>query len=220
MIKVELTFFKVQMERFATEAAKLRQPHLCDAPEVLDAVDVRFALHKLVAAMIHPVMLLVAQIHQAAVTLPAIRIDDAAQGHLALQNGRQHRPGTVWHDLRINLSLPLEQAEHRHLLKSTTPAFAPNTPAAKITFINLDLAAQRRLGLAERGDARPEMVQVEIDRVAVQSGQLGDFSGFHIQTKQPQQQPEFAPRKARPAKITVWPGHSWLFNALSWPQLF
>ena len=216
MIKAELTFFEVQAERGAVEATELRQAHLGDAPEVLDAVDVRLTLHELVAAMIHPVMLLVAQIHQAAVALPAIRVDHAAQGHLALQNGRQHRPGTVRHDLRVNLSLPLEQTEHRHFLISSPAPFAPDAAATEITFVNLDLPAQGRLSFTKHGDAFPEMAQIKVDRVAVQPGQLGDFSGFHIQTKQPQQQPKFARRNARPAKITVWPRHHWLYTAFSW----
>src|SRR5882757_8510008 len=203
MIKAELTFFEVQAEGGPIEATELRQAHLGDTPKVLNAVDVCLALHELVAAMIHPVMFLIAQIHQAAVALPAIRVNHAAQRHLTLQNGRQYSAGTVGHDLRINLALPLEQAEHRHFLKSASAPFSANTATTEITFVNLDLSAQGRLRLAERGDALPKMTQIKVGRIAVQPGQLSDFSGFHIQTKQPQQQPKFAHRNARPAKITV-----------------
>src|ERR1035438_8122559 len=146
MIKAELTFFKVRAERGPVEATELRQAHLGDAPEVLNAIDVGLAFHELVAAMIHPVMFLVAQVHQAAVALPAIRIDHAAQGHLALQNGRQYRPGAVRDDLRINFPLAFEQAEYRHFLKSSPSPFAPDAPTAEITFVNLNLPAQGRLG--------------------------------------------------------------------------
>jgi hypothetical protein len=216
MIETELTFFEMQPERSAVETTELGQAHLGEAPEVPDAVDVRLALHELVAAMIHPVMLLAAQIHQAAVALPAIRINHAPQGHLALQNGRQHRPGTVRHDLRVNFPVALEQAEDRHFLKSSPAPFAPDAPATKITFVNLDLAAQGRLGLAEHGDALPEMPEVKVDRVAVQAGQLGNFSGFHIQTKQPQQEPKFPRRNARPPETPVSPCHHWLYTPFSW----
>jgi len=157
MIETELAFFEVQAERGAGQAAELRQSHFGDAPEVLEAVDVRLALHKLVAAMIDPVMLLAAQVHQAAAALPAVRINHAAQRHLALQNGCQHRPGTVGHDLRVNLPVTLEQPEDRHFLESSPSPFAPDAAATKITFVNLDLPAQRRLRLAERSDALPEM---------------------------------------------------------------
>jgi hypothetical protein len=215
MIETELTFFEVQPQCGAGQAAKFRQTHLGDAPEVLDAIDVRLALHKLVAAMIHPMMLLVAQIHQAAVTFPAIRINHAAQGHLAFQNGRQHRPGTVRHNLRINLPVAFEQAEHRHFLKSSPSPFAPDAPAAEITFVNLDLPTQGRLGLAERRDALPKMPTVKVDRVAVQAGEFGDFSGFHIQTKEPQQKPKFDRRNARPPETPVSPCHHWLYTAFS-----
>ncbi len=183
MVKTELTFFEVEADRGTIEATELGQPHLGDAPEVLDAVDVRLALDELVAPVIDPVMFLVAQVHQAAVALPAIRIDHAAQGHLALQNGRQYRPGAIRHDLRINFPVTLEQAEYRHFLKSSPSPFAPDAPTTEITFVNLNLPAQGRLGLAERGEAFPEMPAIKVDRVAVQTGELGYFSGFHIQTK-------------------------------------
>src|SRR5450432_1323473 len=133
MIKTELTFFEMQVQGGAVEAAKLGQPHLGDAPEVLNAVDVRLVFDKLIAAMIHPVMLLVAQVHQAAVALPAIRINHAAQGHLALQNGRQHCAAAIGDDLCINFALTLEQAEDRHFLKSSPSPLAPDAASAKIT---------------------------------------------------------------------------------------
>src|SRR5277367_1168394 len=210
MIETELTFFEVQMERGAVEATKLRQAHLGEAPEVLDAVDVRLVLHELVATMIHPVMLLVAQIHQTAIALPAIRIDDTAQGHLALQNGRQHSAAAIGDDLRVNLPVAFEQAEHRHFLKSSPSPFAPDTASAKITFINLDFPAQRRFGLAQLRQAAAKMLKVLVHGVTVQAGQLRDFSGLQIQTKQPQQQPELLRRNAGTPKITVSHRHHWL----------
>ena len=68
MIETEFTFFEVEAQGGSVEAAKLGQAHFGDAPEVLDAVDVRLAFDELVAAMIDPVMFLVAEIQQAAVT--------------------------------------------------------------------------------------------------------------------------------------------------------
>ena len=216
MIETKLTFFKVQPECGTVEATELRQPHLGEAPEVLNPVDVRLAFHELAATVIHPVMLLVAQVYQATVTLPAIRVDDAAQGHLALQNGRQYRPGTVGHNLRVDLPATLEQSKDGHFLKSSPSPPAPDAASAEITLVNLHRSAQRRLGFAERGDALPEMPEIKVDRVAVQAGELGCFSGFHIQTKEPQQEPEFPRRNARPPETPVSPCHHWLYIAFSW----
>src|SRR5438445_713751 len=128
MVETELTFFEVQAQGGAGESAELGQTHLGDAPEVLNAIDMRLAFDKFIAAMIHPVMLLVAQVHQAAVALPTIGIDDTAQGHLALQNGRQHRPGTVRNDLRVNFPVTFEQAKDGHFLKSSPSPFASDAP--------------------------------------------------------------------------------------------
>ena len=111
MIETELRFFKMQVQGGAVEAAKLGQAHLGAAPEVLDAVDVRLVLHKFIAAMINPVMLLGAQVHQAAVAFPAIRIDHAAQDDFALQNGSQHSAAAIGDDLRINFALTFKQAK-------------------------------------------------------------------------------------------------------------
>src|SRR6266705_1845282 len=196
MIETELTFLEVEPQRAAAQAPELCQAHLGEAPEVLNAVDVGLAFHKLVAAMIHPVMLLVTQIHQAAVALPAIRVKHAAQRHLALQNGRQYSTGTIWHNLRINFALAFKQAKDGNFLKSSPTTLAPHAATAKEAFINLDLAAQRRFRLTKQSNPLPDMAQVKVDRVAVQTGELSDFSGFHIQTKQPQQQPEFGRRNA------------------------
>jgi hypothetical protein len=125
MIETELTFFKIQMQGGAVETAKLGQTHLGETPEVLDAVDVRLVLHKFIAAVIDAMMLLVTQVHQAAVTLPAVRIDHAAQDHLALQNGRQHCAAAMGDDLRINLPVAFEPAEDRHFLKSSPVPVCP-----------------------------------------------------------------------------------------------
>ena len=216
MIETELTFFKMQVQGGAVEAAKLGQAHLGDALEVLNAVDVRLVLHELVAAMIHPVMLLVAQIHQAATAFPAIRINHAAQGHLALQNGRQHSAAAIGHDLRINLPVAFEQSENGHFLKSSPSPFAPDATPAKITFVNLDLPAQRRFGLAQLGQPPTEMPAVKVDRVAVQAGEFGNFSGFHIQTKQAQQQPKLLRRNSGTPKVSVSHCHHWLYSAFAY----
>lgn len=61
MIETELTFFEMEAQGRTVEAAKLGQPHLGDAPEVFDAIDVRLVLHKLIATVIHPVMFLISR---------------------------------------------------------------------------------------------------------------------------------------------------------------
>ena len=170
MVETELAFLEMEPQRAAAQASGLRQTHLGDAPEVLNAIDVGLALNKLVAAVIHPVMLLVAQVNQAAVAFPAIRVNHAAQRHLALQNGCQDSSGTVWNNLRVNLALTLKQAEDGNLFKSSPPALAAHTATAKKTFINLHLPPQRRLGFAQQGDAFADVTQVKVDRVAVQPG--------------------------------------------------
>lgn len=52
MVETEFTFFEVEAQGGAVEAAKFGQAHLGLSPEVLDAVDVRLAPDKFIAAMI------------------------------------------------------------------------------------------------------------------------------------------------------------------------
>jgi hypothetical protein len=61
-----------------------------------------------------------------------------------------------------------------------------------------------------------KMLKVLIDPIAVQARQLGDFSGFHIQTKQPQQEPKFRRRNSRTSKIPVSHCHHWLYSVFAY----
>lgn len=91
-------------------------------------------------------MLLVAQVDQAAVTLPALGIDHAAQGRFTLQNGRQHGTAAIGNDLCINFSMTFEQTENRRFLKKLPPSpLAFDAASAEIALVALHLTAQRRL---------------------------------------------------------------------------
>jgi len=108
-----------------------------------------------------------------------------------------------------------EQAQDRRFLKSSPAPLAPDPASAKITLINFNLAAQRRLGFAQLRPSLAKMLTLKVGRVAVQAGELGNFSGFHIQTKPAQRQPEFRRRNSRTPKASVSHRHQWLLIQLS-----
>ncbi len=53
MIKPELTFFQMQVERLLIHAAKAAQSRLGEAPETFDAINMRICPGKLITAMVH-----------------------------------------------------------------------------------------------------------------------------------------------------------------------
>ena len=77
MVETELAFLEVQVERLAMDAAELREAHLGETPEVLDAVDVRLPAGELVLPVVHAVVFPVAEVDQAVIPSPAVRVDDA-----------------------------------------------------------------------------------------------------------------------------------------------
>ena len=62
-------------------------------PEGFDAVDVSFAIGKLIVSMVHTIMLFVPQINQPIITAPGVRMNDTFKLYLAADNGLQR---AVW----------------------------------------------------------------------------------------------------------------------------
>lgn len=75
------------MEGRHRHAVELLKPALGKAPEALDAVDVALAVGELVRAMVDPEVFRLADIHQAVVAAPAIRVDDRIGRDSAADNG-------------------------------------------------------------------------------------------------------------------------------------
>lgn len=59
------------------------------APKSFNAINMVFAINKFVIAMVHSKLLLVANIYQAIITTPAIRMNDAGRAYLATNNRLQ-----------------------------------------------------------------------------------------------------------------------------------
>lgn len=76
MVEAELGLLEVQVEGMVGDPVELRQPPLGEAREALDAVDVAASPSELVAAVLDPQVLLIADVHQPVVPRPAIGMDD------------------------------------------------------------------------------------------------------------------------------------------------
>jgi len=147
VVKAELSLFQVQFEGLGGYAVELGEPALGAAPERLDAVDVVLALGELVVAVVDPEVPVKADVNQAIVTSPAVRMDDGANVHLAPDHRLQRGFGAVWDDFGVDLALALEDAENDRLAARTAPALAPDPVRAEVGLVNFDRPGQRRIGL-------------------------------------------------------------------------
>src|SRR5437762_2086606 len=97
------------------DTMKLLQAMLGETPETLDAVNMVCATRELVLPMIDSIVLRVADINQAIVAAPPVRVDDRLRGNATANNGLQSSLLAVGHDLRIDTAFALQEAEDRCL---------------------------------------------------------------------------------------------------------
>ncbi len=131
----------MQVEGVPGDAIELLEAAFSITPETLNPVDVMRATHKLVGAMIDPIMLCVADINQAAIAAPAIRVDDGFETDATANNGLQSSLLAVSDDLRVDRAIALEDAEDDCFARCAAPSFASDPTRAEVRFINFDFAA-------------------------------------------------------------------------------
>ena len=196
MIEPELALLQMQVKGRAAHAAEFDQARLRHAPEALDAVDVGRASGELVAVMTDTIVLLVAHVHDAVVRAEAVGMNGRRQLDFASNNRLKTGFLAVRHDLRVDAPVPLVDAEDNCFTARAAPALAANTPRAEVALVEFDLAAERRLALAVRGDGLPNQRQIPVDRVAVQPRQRGALRGRQIECKELQESPKFSTRNS------------------------
>ena len=84
MVKAKLGFFQMQIKRVFSHAVKLCQSAFCITPKRLNAIDMIIAYRKLILAMMHSKMFIKANIYQAIITAPAIRVNTVSAPTLPL----------------------------------------------------------------------------------------------------------------------------------------
>jgi uncharacterized membrane protein len=109
MVKAKLSFFQMQIKRMLRHAVKLCQSSLSTTPKRLNAIDMPLTIGELILAMIHPKMLIKANIHQTIIATPAIRMNYAADIDMTARNALQRGFGAVWHNFRIHFTWRLSK---------------------------------------------------------------------------------------------------------------
>jgi len=175
---------------------ELHESPLCIGPEGFDSVDMTSAVCKFILPMMDTIMLFVSQINQSAISTPGVRMDHAVGIDSAANDGLERLPGTIGHDLGVDMTSSLENAKHRGFPIGATSSFPFHTPCAKIRFVNFNLTSEGRRLLTEGSDPFPDLMQIAVDGVPVQPGQNTDFLSVQIQGKVPRQLPKFGLRNS------------------------
>ena len=204
MIEPILAFLQMQIEGAIGDAIELLKPALGKAPEALYSIDVMLATSELILTMIDPEVLCIADINQAVITAPAVRVDDRFSGHATADNGLQSGLLAVGHNLRVDTAVTFEDAEDNCFATSSTTALASDAPSAKVRFINLDFArGEGRGALTFFGNTFSDFKKDRGHAAARKSRQLGRVTGRQIKRKVAQELAEFTLRNFRPPVIAV-----------------
>jgi len=207
MVEAEFSFFKVEIKGLFRDAVELCQPSFCVAPEALDTVDMSFSTGKLISAMIDSKMLVEADIDQAIVPTPAIRMDDRGGIDVAPDNALERSFGAIGNDLGIDLSLPFQQTKHNGFAVSTTPSFASYPMRPKVGFVHFDCALKRRGQLTGLGNPMSNLQKDRVRRTQRNSRQFCCIRGRKIHGKTADQLPKFRLADSRTSVVPVFSKH-------------
>ena len=184
MVEPVLALLQVQVEGARRDPVELLEPALSITPETLNAIDVSCAAHELVVAMIDSIMLTVANIYQAIITAPPVRVDDCSERDATANNGLQRGFLAVRHNLRVNASVTLEDAEDDGFTKGSSASFASDSASAEVALIYFDFAARKGRGaLTLLSNALSDPEKDSSYATARQSSQLSGMTGRQIECK-------------------------------------
>lgn len=110
---------------------ELHESPLCIGPEGFDSVDMPSAVCKFVLPMMDTIMLFVSQINQSAISTPGVRMDHAVRIDSAANDGLERLPGTIGHDLGVDITSSPENAKHRGFPQAPRPRFPFTSLAPK-----------------------------------------------------------------------------------------
>ena len=192
MIESEFAFFEMEKEVFATNAAAFRQPGFRRAPEALNAVDVDAAApDKDAVAMFDAEVFAVAEVHQAVVADPAVRMNDAGEGDAAANNRPQSGLFRIGDDLGIHAPAAFENPEHDGLAASTATSFPPNPASTEVRLIDFDGPAHGGVGFAFPRHTNTQRVEEAINGSATDVSELRHFRGLEVEREEADDLAEF-----------------------------
>jgi len=141
-------------------------------------------------------MLLIAHMYDAIVGAKAVGMNARLKSHFAANNSLNAGLFAVWHNLGVNPAIAFIDAEDNRLASCSASTLASHAPRAKVRFIQLDIAGERRLSLAMLRDGLTNQFQITVDSIAIQTAHGSDLSGSQIKGQESQQLPKFSTRNS------------------------
>lgn len=175
---------------------KFHQPSFRKGPKGLDSIDMFLTLGEFVGSMMDTIMLFESEVNQTVITAPSVGINYAIWINASPNNGLQGFSGTVRDNLCVYMTSTLQDTENWRFSVGSTPALSFDTPGSEIGFIDLDLSPERGESFTIFTNSTSEQLQIAIDSVSVQPGQLGDFLGVQIEGKVPYEFSKFGLRNS------------------------
>ena len=197
MIKSKFTFFQMQAKRTFANASELIEPGFCDAPKVLNAVDMVMAVSKFITSMLDPIVLFITEVYKAVIGLKSIGINRRVLIDLLLYNGHQRASGAVFNNLGVNLTTAFDQAKDNVFTPCPTTPDPSYSPGSKVAFVNLNFTGIKgTLLLTVVSHSFSDFIKNSVDRLSGRTRQFSNFCRFNIQGKQLNNLPNFCLRNS------------------------
>ena len=185
MIKSKFTFFKVQTKSTFANAPELIEPRFCDAPEVLNAIDMIMTIGKFITSMRDPIVLFITEVYKAVIGLKSIGINRRVLIDLLLYNGHQRASGAVFNNLGVNPTTAFDQAEDNVFTPCPTTPDPSDSPCSKVAFVDLNFTCIKgTLLLAVFSDAFSDFIKNSVNGLSGKTRQFSNFCRLNIQGKQ------------------------------------
>ena len=153
MIKPKLTFFQMKIKSLSLYAPEAYQTSFGISPKTLYAIDMAIFIGKFIVTMVDSIMFLVTEIYQTVIPSPTVRMNNTFGIHAATDDALQSDLGAIRDNLCINLPLPFEESKNYCFSSSATTSEPSDSASAKVTFINLNLAGNRRFYFTGKGNS-------------------------------------------------------------------
>lgn len=191
MIKSEFRFLEVQQKVSGGDAVELDDAPLGEAPEGLDAIDVRFSVGEFVLTMIDSQVLGIADIDESMVATPAVRVNHTLQTHLAANHLLQRLFPGIRDNFREDPTVAFEDSEDDCFATCSATTFTTHPLGAEVRLIDFDLSQVRGLPLTLLKDS---LANLQVDVVDSSHGQADESRGIggrQIHGEAPDELPEF-----------------------------
>ena len=207
VIEAVFGFLQVQIKRMSGHPVELHQTSFGIASKALNAVDMRTAPSKLIAAVVAPQVLVNAHIDQAVISAPTVGVNHACNIGLAPDDGLKDGLRSIGDDLAVHTLASLEQSKNHCLATCPTAPKTTHPARPEVRLIGLELALQERHLLAVLGKPATYTQMNAVDRAHRDGAELGAIGGRQVHRKVTQDLTKLGLADFRMSEIPVFLNH-------------